>query len=463
MKQPSRPRPFRRLQRPSAIPYLAVLVLSAAAAVAASKGDSGDADPEAAPSAEAPAPPLKGLVFWPHQAVNHPELQRTMALEFSYMTPCTLVKGEGEDGAILYDWAPLERLLDDIASRGHQAILRFRYEYPREKTPEYPGVIGATGVPRHIKALPDYEETFSPNPGGDGPTWYADWSHPALRAFTLRFFEDFAERYDRDPRIAFLEVGFGHWAEYHIYGTPERLGKNFPSLEFQAEFLKLLGRKLQATPWCVSVDAANKDRSQLSCDPELGKLPFGLFDDTFMHAKHEISQKGGGHNERCWQAFGPDRWRRGPCGGEISYYSRRDQREFLDPEGLYGITWEQAAAKYHMTFVIANDSPNGKFATPKRFREAGRACGYDLRLVRAEIVDGAIAGEFANDGVAPPYHDFFPEVDGVRSETSLRGLCPGETRSFRIALPAPDSGAAQRLRIVSDKLLPGAVVPFRRD
>ena len=435
---------------------LAVILAAAATGILADEAKA----PVAEPPEPSPAPPLKGLVLWPHQAQAKKELSKAISLEFSYMTPSTLVRGADADGTPLYDWAPLEHLLDDIASRGHQAILRFRYEYPREQTPDYPGVPGATGVPRFIKDLPDYHETFSPNPGGDGPTWYADWSHPALRDFTMRFFADFAARYDRDPRIAFLEVGFGHWAEYHIYGTPEQLGKNFPSLEFQAQFLTSLNGWLRATPWIVSVDAANTNRAELSSAPALTALPFGLFDDTFMHARHEISQKGGGHNERCWQAFGPDRWRVGPCGGEISYYHKRDQREFLNPEGLYGVTWEQAAAKYHMTFVIANDSPSGPFATPKRYREAAQACGYDLRLVRVSVADGALEGEFANDGVAPLYHDVYPEAAGVRSETSLRGLLPGETRTFRIALPAQDSEAAQGLRLVSDKLLPGVTLPF---
>ena len=424
--------------------------------------------PLPAPAATDAPPPFKGLVLWPDQARDLPGLSAAISLEFAYVTPCSLVPGADPDGSPRYDWAPLERLLDDIASRGHQAILRFRYEYPGETIPEYPGVRGATAVPKHVKALPGYRETHSPNPGGDGPTWYADWSHPGLRAFTLRFFRDAFARYDADPRIAFWEIGFGHWSEYHTSGTPVRLGANFPSKEFQAELLRLADDALRATPWLVSIDAAQPKYSDLAADPALAALGFGLFDDSFMHREHDQGPKSDGYNQRCWRAFGPDRWRRAPCGGEISYYSRRDQREFLSPRGLYGVTWEQAAAAYHMTFVIANDSPDGKFATPGRFREAAAACGYDLRLVRAEsAADGALEGAFANDGVAPPYHDIRPALDGRRADTSLRGLAPGETRPFRI--PPPDAGdapvpgdPAARLALVSDKLLPGASVPFRR-
>ncbi len=406
--------------------------------------------------------PLKGLVLWTDEAREHPELRDAVTLEFAYATPSSVVRGANADGSIQYDWSPLEGLLDDIASRGDQAVLRFRYEYPGGKTREFPGVRGATGVPRHVKALPGYRETFSRNPGGDGPTWYADWSHEGLRDFTMRFFADFAERYDGDPRLAFLEVGFGHWAEYHVHGTAVHLGKNFPSREFQAEFMRLLNGKMRETPWCVSIDAAQKKYSDLATDPALSALGFGLFDDSFMHRRHELSQ-GDGYNERCWHAFGADRWRHAPCGGEVSYYDRSDQRDFLDPKGLYGVTWEQAAAKYHITFMIANDSLDGPFATPGRFREAARACGYSFRLVRAKADGGVLVAEIANDGVAPIYHDVRPSVDGVLADATLRGLAPGETRTFRIMPPgAPDAGMARRIRLVSRKLLPGAEIPLSR-
>ena len=435
-----------------------IMILCVALAVVASFA------PIAAYATPSPPPktPLKGIVLWVDEARDHPELRNAVSLEFAYLTPASMVHGANADGTIRYDWSPLESLLDDIASRGDQAILRFRYEYPGEKSKDAPGARGATGVPRHVKAMPGYHETFSPNPGGDGPTWYADWSHACLRDFTLRFYADFADRYDRDPRLAFLEVGFGHWSEYHISGTPVRLGQNFPSLEFQAQLMRLLDGKLKETPWCVSIDAAQRKYASLAHDPALSALGFGLFDDSFMHKEHDIAQ-GDGYNERCWRAFGTDRWRRAPCGGEISYFSSRDQRQFLDPKGLYGVTWEQAAAKYHMTFVIANDSLDGKFATPERLAEAAAHCGYAFRLVSAATERDAVVVEIANDGVAPVYHDVRPSLDGVTADASLRGLEPGATRTFRIATPAPQSAtAAARLRLLSSKLLPGAELPLVR-
>ena len=412
----------------------------------------------AAPAAAPAAAPLKGLVLWPDEARANPALSREIALEFAYGRPSDLVTAF--DGrAPTCDWAPLDRLLDDIASRGHQAILRVRYEYPGEPLD---GVSGATAVPDCIKALPGYRETFARNPNGDGPTFYADWSHPALRAFTLAFFAALAERYDADPRLAFLEVGFGHWSEWHVCGTRLRPGVNFPSADFQKQFLRLVANRFRQTPWLISIDAADRGNSPLAASPDLLALPFGLFDDSFMHRDHEIGSADG-YNERCWRALGPDRWQRAPAGGEISYFEDSDQRNFLSPGGLHGVTFEAAAAKYHVTFMIANDAPSGPFATPERFRAASDATGYRLRLDATSTNAATLLVRIANDGVAPLYHDAYPALGPAVSPDTLRGLLPGETRTCRIPLPpAAPPVSPSAVRITSPKLLPGATLPLSR-
>ena len=62
-----------------------------------------------------------------------------------------------------------------------------------------------------------------------------------------------------------------------------------------------------------------------------------------------------------------------------------------------------------------------------------------------------------NRGVAPIYHDAYLAVNGVRSERSLKGLLPGESRTDEIAVRRrlaeaddrvrpPRAGAADRVR-----------------
>ena len=277
--------------------------------------------------------PGTGIVFWTDLA--RALLQTygdAISLEFSYCLPSDVVMDK-TDGNLQYNWDSFDALLDDVASRGHQAVIRFRYEYPAGHDGSSDG---KTAVPDYIKAMPDYHETYAADPGGDGPTYYADWSNDELKWFTTQFYDDFAARYRSDPRIAFLEIGFGHWSEYHIYGTELQPGVNFPDKAYQTQFLKHIDATL-GIPWLISIDAADDEYSPITESAELQKLAFGLFDDSFMHKEHEIGS-GDGYNEECWNAIGRDRWQSAPDGGEISYYDADDQKNFLAIAGMYGTT-----------------------------------------------------------------------------------------------------------------------------
>ena len=407
--------------------------------------------------------PMKGIVFWPDQAKDQKDLQKSISLEFSYCLPCAVVKGKADD-KIDYDWSSFEKMLDDIASRGHQAIVRFRIEYPSETITNAPNctekVKGATAVPNYIKANKSYTETYSENPGGDGPTYSADWSNKELQWFYKQFYTDFATKYDKDPRIAFVQAGFGHWAEYHIYGTTLKLDTNFAGKDYQSEFLTHLDSLFKETPWSISIDAADKKYTPIAGNKTLLGLKFGLFDDSFMHKEHDISQ-GDGDNEKNWQAIGTDRWKTSPAGGEISYYEDKDQHEFLNPAGLYGVTWEDAAAKYHMTYVIGNDAPEGKYATKERVYEASSYAGYKFEITGYAVNKVSAAVRVKNIGIAPLYHNAYVTVKGVRSEKSLKGLLPGEEATFTVAGLTIGDSEKPEPTITGDKFLKGATIPYK--
>lgn len=400
--------------------------------------------------------PMTGLVLWPEQARRlHREYGQSIQLEFAYCLPSRVVKGCRPDGTIEYDWTWFEEILADVASRNHQLVARFRYEYPSSRDVDG-RTRGMTAVPEFIRSQEGYEETFN-DVKGDGPTWYADWRNEALMRFTKQFYTDFAQRYHDDARLAFLEVGFGHWSEYHIFGTPLQLGRNFPSKDFQSEFFLHLDSVMQGLPWLVSIDAGDRRYSPYPDNAELQRLAFGLFDDSFMHKGHEL-QSGSGFNERMWQSTdGARRWQMGVCGGEVSYYTEREQREFLRRDGLYGHTWEEQSSKYHLSFIIANDAPRGQYGTAERFREASMAVGYRFAVRDVRTNGRETRLTVTNQGTAPLYRDAFFSIAGVRSATSLRGLLPGEERTITIpcALKNPHS-----LQIVSDAILSTQTIGF---
>lgn len=395
--------------------------------------------------------PMTGLVLWPsHGSIN--KYKDVIALEYSYCLPCRVVTGKVGD-AIQYDWTYFENILNDIASRNHQAVIRFRYEYPGSR--EVDGSTrGATAVPQYIKDSEDYNETYYKCE--DGPTYYADWSNKELQWFTKQFYTDFAAKYGNDPRIAFLEVGFGHWSEYHIYGTKLKLGTNFPSKEYQNEFLLHVG-SVMPIPWLISIDAADNAYTSIVKTPEVMALDFGNFDDSFMHEGHELGS-GDGYNEESWNKIGQGtRWQRGPSGGEVSYYTSADQRGFLNPAGLYNVTWEQAAAKYHITFMISNDAPGSTYGTTERFEQAGMAAGYNFAVLDGRTGKGKTQLLVANEGVAPIYRDAFFAINDTRCPQSLKGLLPGEKVVMEIPVELKD---AKDLHIACDYILQNQVIQF---
>ena len=320
----------------------------------------------------------------------------------------------------------MDRLLDKVAARRHQAIVRFYFVYPGNPTT----------VPDYIKALPDYHETRGKSEGK--PTGFPDWSHRELQEFTLEFYEKLAARYDHDPRLAFVETGFGLWAEYHIYDGPMKLGKTFPDKSFQAAFARQLGRVFRKTPWMISVNAAADVTDTVRRQRDLLKHPV-------RRLRRLVPLPAAREGERAeLELMGRDRWKLAPAGGEISYYTTHDQKQALASTGPHGIPFEKAAADFHITFMIADDQP--KYRPMDRIRAAGLACGYRFRILTFEASATRSRVTVTNTGVAPIYHDAYLAVNGVRAERSLKGLLPGESRTDEIAGRRDLAQADDRLR-----------------
>ncbi len=375
--------------------------------------------------------PMTGIVLW-----DDSEHTRTEAiqLEYSYMPYAEAVTGKDA-----YNWQPVEAKLDAIAGRGHQAILRFYFVYPGKQTT----------VPAYIKALADYRETQGTSE--NQPTGFPDWSHPELKRFVKDFHMRFAARYDKDVRLAFVQTGFGLWGEYHIYDGPFERGKTFPDKAFQREFLKRLAKVYHKTPWSISVDAADPSVSPLAGNKKLLKLPFGVFDDSFLCKQHPEE------NERNWDALSRNRYLREPAGGEFSYYTKRDQKLALAAHGPHGVSFETAARNFHISYMIGNDQPD--YQPMRRIATAGLACGYKFRIsgFSANATDSRVT--VTNSGVAPLYRDAFVTINGVRATTSLIGLAPGKSATFEIA----SGGAKPVLGIECDHLVKGQAIGFEAD
>ena len=376
--------------------------------------------------------PMTGIVMWTDSKYDTDDIQ----LEFAYMLYSDVCKEKD-----VFDWTPMEKLLDQVASRGHQLVVRFRYTY----------VGKSCAVPDYIKSWPGYEETKGKSEGRT--TYFPDWRCEELQRFHKEFHRRFAERYDSDPRLAFVETGFGLWAEYHIYSGPFVLGKTFPSKEFQAEFMRCMAEWFKETTWSISIDAADPKYGPFEDDPSLLKLRFGNFDDSFMCEDHDD------YNYESWEFFGKERYKTAPLGGEFSYYTDYDQKHCLDKKGMYGRKFEDEVAKFHMTFIIGADQP--EYQSWSRIRQASLSMGYKFCIEDFRISGDTAAVKISNVGVAPIYRDAWVAVDGVRSDWSLAGLMPGKRKWLEITVPGLSESSVPSIEC--DHLVKGQKICFEAD
>lgn len=376
--------------------------------------------------------PMTGIVLWSDSSAAN---KNWVTMEFAYMLYNDVCKEKD-----VFDWTPMENLLNKAKSRGHQVVVRFRYTYPGK----------SCSAPDYIKALDDYEVKWAKSEGRN--TEFPDWRCRELQRFHMEFHRRFAEKYDNDPRLAFLETGFGLWAEYHIYDGLFIMGQTFPSMDFQSEFLTAMDGWFKDTPWCISIDAADSKYGPFHKNPKLLNLGFGNFDDSFMCEDHDD------YNYESWEFFGKDRYKRAPLGGEFSYYESYDQKHCLDKTGMYGRKFEDEVAKFHMTFIIGNDQPGKQ--TDARIKEACMSMGYRFQVDEFRVKTGTGAAiKISNVGVAPIYRDAFVAVGGKRGEYSLKNLMPGESRWIKI--DSPEISEESKITIECDHLVSGQKIQFQ--
>lgn len=380
--------------------------------------------------------PMTGIVFWSDNLSALNALGNNVQLEFSYLRYRDVVTTLGT-----YNWNLVDQKLAQAAARGRQMIFRFRDTYPG---------VTASSIPNNLPS------TISKVEGKN--TFIPDWSSTELQAFLLDFFTRFAERYDNDPRLAFIQLGFGSYAEYHLYDGNPTLGQNFPGKPFQTTFLNHVASLFSLTPWSISIDAASPDYSPFSSSTTLKNLAFGLFDDSFMHENH--SRNDSEYNRASWIFFGANRYQQSPAGGEFSYYTDYDQAHVLDPDGAHNKSFEAFARQYHITYMIGNDQFN--YQPQARIKTAAMATGYAFRVSSLESNGKTVRLSIRNEGIAPLYYDAYPTINNQRATQSLKGLLPDSTRDIEITLDEHNPQDIE-LTIESDRLVPGQIIQFNAD
>lgn len=371
----------------------------------------------------APAPvdnPLRGLV--PYQADVRDKFPHS--LEFNYLPYSALVKGYDE-----FDWKPLEKLLDDIAARGHQAVLRIFLEYPGKKG-VIPDFLVKDGLKVH-KYL--YTET-QPHP--PAPIETPDYEDKNLRKSLKSFIAAFGKKYDGDPRLGFLTAGLlGTWGEWHTYPKVEL----FASKAVQAEVMDAYEAAFKVTPVLLRYPAGEKTYQKA---PNADRK-FGYHDDSFAWATLHTGKKGDEwfYMTALKEAGAEAKWKTHPIGGEIR--PEAWGQVFDDKPGVKEIqNFRECVEATHATWLMDSGmfQKKQKADRVKRAEEQVRRMGYEFHCPGVTI--GDVKGdklevklEIENRGVAPFYYDWKAEygllIDGKSVKTAagsgkLSGLLPGD-------------------------------------
>lgn len=372
----------------------------------------------------APAPvdnPLKGLV--PYQTDVRSRFPHSV--EFNYLPYSAIVKGYDE-----FDWSPLERMLDDIASRGHQAVLRIFLEYPGKKN-VIPQFLIEDGLIVH-----KYVNTNThPLPPTDVET--PDYEDANLRRSLKSFLAAFGKKYDGDPRIGFLTAGLlGTWGEWHNYPRTEL----FASKTVQREVMSSYESAFKITPVLLRYPAGKGHYATARNDDRA----FGYHDDSFAWATLDTGKKGDEwfYMTALKAAGASEKWKRHAIGGEIR--PEAWGKVFDDKPGIPEIQdFRTCVETTHATWLM----DSGMFATqqsPQRIERAKRQVrrmGYEFHCPRiqvAKVNDGKleVTLEIENRGVAPFYYDWKAKWGLIRdgkvikafpASGRLTGLLPGDT------------------------------------
>ena len=375
--------------------------------------------------AYAPAPvdnPLKGLV--PYQADVRSRFPHS--LEFNYIAYASLVKGYDT-----FDWTPLERMLDDIASRGHQAVFRIYLEYPNKKG-TIPDFLIRDGLKIHT-----YINTNT-QPLPEAPVETPDYEDPNLRRSLKSFIAALGRKYDGDARIGFITAGLlGTWGEWHTHPRNDL----FASKAVQTEVMDAYEAAFKATPVLLRYPAGKGDsRKAPNADRN-----FGYHDDSFAWATLATGRK-----QDSWfympalQAAGPageSRWKTHPIGGEIR--PEAWGQVFDENPGNPQIQdFARCVEATHVSWLM-DSGMFRKQQDPERIRRAEnhvRRMGYEFHcptVTLGQTTDQRlpVSIDIENRGVAPFYAGWKSEFgllkDGkaVWSTTNthlLTGILPGD-------------------------------------
>lgn len=318
-------------------------------------------------------------------------------LPWSYLEP--------EEGC--YDWSLIDGPAQRFIDAGKQVAFRFNtsdsnLEYA---TPEWVQEAGASGErfsgPSHWKR--------------EGTCWEPDFQDPVYLEKLDSFLAAAGDRYDGDPNVAFVEVGFGCWGEGHTHASTRR---SYPTAarkehidRYQEHFPETL--LVANDDFAFEGDALHvhdyEAREQGEMDEEI--IAYAREQGLSMRDDSVLVQ--GGDRAYLSAEIMGEFWPETPVIIECEHYGLSKDRGAWDND-LY----VEAIEAYHASYATIHWYPR-EFVekTGDLLERINRRLGYRVRPTRVSWpteapVEGGWTVEttWQNDGVAPCYPGGHPAV-----------------------------------------------------
>ena len=372
---------------------------------------------EIAPGETAEVNPLKGL--FPYAG----EVDFPHSLEWFYLPVNAVHLDEG-----VFDWTVLENQLNQVASRGHQAVIRFYYDLPGD----------VSGIPQFLLDAGVKVRAYNEPVDLGGKGLCPDYSDEIMRASMQEFIAEFGKEYDGDPRIGFITEGLlGFWGEWHNWPFDTDIADGKPDWSIPAEVYEEVYQAFDDAfdTTCLLV-------REPKADVDNAVYKTGYHDDSFAYAT--LSSGNGGQEwsymTKLIELGVANTWEYAPIGGEVypplqseyfmeEYYKVAPNPD-TDPSAdmVNRQDWDACIQESHASFLICDAIKNYKGTTRENALEASQSLGYDMQVSTAWYADTVKAEDalkvdldIRNNGVAPFYygHETWPIYIGVKQDGVL--------------------------------------------
>ncbi|BBA97877.1 hypothetical protein RVR_3833 [Actinacidiphila reveromycinica] len=341
--------------------------------------------------------PDKGLAVYYNAGTNQ-NTGYPHSLTWSYF-PLSAVMTNANDCTAL-DWTPVEKMLNETASYGNTAAIRFYLDYP-DGNP-------TNGMPACWNGkVPTNNDTY-------WNTQSPDYNNAFLLSSLQQFIAAFGAKYDGDPRIGFIQMGLiGYWGEWHTWPENGTGGyADFMATDANAALIiKAYANAFHTTK--VEV------RYPTSGGGAANNLDVGYHDDSFCYREGSPlagvtlpQSMGGADYSQLQYALDEgveNKWITDSMGGEVR----------PEIQGTVFNTWGTGAngdnddmkaciEMEHTTWKL-DQASTSYGPTDPNVGAAVREMGYDLTVPDAYYTN-SVAGtakigvKISNDGVAPFYH-----------------------------------------------------------